>query len=260
LNIFVMVDMEGISGICRKSQVSKEGEHYQTGRHYLTADVNACVAGCFKGGAKKVVVRDCHGGGYHFIWEKLDDRAEYLQGNTFLERIPDIESFDGLILLGYHAMAGTPQAILEHTMSSKSWQNFWMNGKKCGEIAIDAGIAGDHGVPTIMVSGDDKACKEARAFIKGIITAQVKKGLDVEGGILLSKTQAHKIIQANTAKAVKMCKEISPYKVPSPVTMRLELVSRGTVPATRKHVKVIDGRTYEVVGSNVENALNLLRH
>jgi D-aminopeptidase len=51
-----------------------------------------------------------------------------------------------------------------------------MNGKKCGEVAIDAGIAGDHGVPTIMVSGDDKVCKEARKFIKGVQTVQVKKG------------------------------------------------------------------------------------
>jgi len=254
----VMADMEGISGICRSSQVKQEGEHYQIGRRYLTFDVNACVDGCFAGGAKKVVVRDAHGGGYHFIWEELDPRAEYIQGASPIERMPDIESFDGLILLGYHAMAGTPRAILEHTMSSKSWQNFWMNGKKCGEVAIDAGIAGDHDVPTIMVSGDDKVCKEARKFIKGVQTVQVKKGLDVEGGILLPKEQAHKLIRESAAKAVKICKKIKPYKVKSPVTMRLELVSRGRIPVARKHVKVIDGHTYEVVGPDVEETLCLL--
>ena len=258
MNIFVMVDMEGISGIFCSSQVLPEGAHYQTGRRYLTLDVNACVDGCFAGGASRVVVRDAHGGGCHFIWEELDGRAEYVRGVSSIERMPDIESFDGLILLGYHAMAGTPRAILEHTMSSKSWQNFWMNGKKCGEVAIDAGIAGDHGVPTIMVSGDDKACKEAAQLIKGLVTAQVKKGLDVEGGILLSKEQAHKLIQARAAQAVKLCKKIKPYKVKSPVTMRLELVSRGRIPVARKHVKVIDGHTYEVTGPNVEETFHLL--
>ena len=101
MNVFVMVDMEGISGICRRSQVTQEGEHYQAGRRYLTLDVNACVDGCFAGGAKKVVVRDAHSCGYHFIWEELDSRAEYIQGATLMERIPEIESFDGLILLGY---------------------------------------------------------------------------------------------------------------------------------------------------------------
>lgn len=258
MNIFVMVDMEGISGICRSSQVKAEGEHYPIGRRYLTLDVNACVDGCFAGGAKRVLVRDAHGSGYHFIWEELDPRAEYIQGASPLQRMPDIESFDGLILLGYHAMAGTPQAILEHTMSSKSWQNFWMNGKKCGEVAIDAGIAGDHDVPTIMVSGDDKVCKEASHFIKGVVTVQVKKGLDVEGGILRSQEEAHTLIREGAAKAVKRCKTITPYKVSAPVAMRLERVSRGRIPMARKHVKVIDGHTYEVVGQNVEEALRLL--
>ena len=258
MNIFIMVDMEGISGICRSSQVKLDGKHYQEGRRYLTFEVNACVSGCFEGGAKKVVVQDSHCSGYNFIWDELDHRAEYIQGYSPIERMPDIGSFDGLILLGYHAMAGTPQAILEHTMSSVGWQNFWMNGKKCGEVAIDAGIAGDHGVPTVMVSGDDKVCKEARKFIKGVLTVQVKKGLSNEGGILLSKEHAHKLIRENAAKAVSFCKRTKPYKVKSPVTMRLELVSRGNIPVTRKYVKVIDGRTYEVVGPNVEETLHLL--
>ena len=63
MKIFVMVDMEGISGICRSSQVMSDGAHYQIGRRYMTWDVNACVDGCLKGGAKRVVVRDAHAAG-----------------------------------------------------------------------------------------------------------------------------------------------------------------------------------------------------
>ncbi len=258
MKIFVMVDMEGISGICRSSQVTASGEHYQAARKYLTWDVNACVEGCFMGGAATVVVRDAHGGGYHFIWEELDPRAEYIQGASPKERMPNIAKFDGLILLGYHAMAGTPEAILEHTMSSKGWQNFWMNNRRCGELAIDAGIAGDHKVPTIMVSGDDKVCREARAFIKGVVTVQVKKGLDVQGGILLPRKEALRRIREGAKQAVQSCDKIKPFKVKKPVKMRLELVSRGTVPRARAGRKVIDGRTYEVTASSVEEALQAL--
>jgi len=231
-----MADMEGISGICRSSQVMPDGVDYQSARRYLTYDVNACIDGCFAGGAKKVVVRDAHSFGFHFIWDELDDRAEYIQGASPLERMPDIQRFDGLILLGYHAMAGTPQAILEHTMNSKLWQNFTLNGKKCG---------------------DDKVCEETHRFLKNTLTVQVKKSFDIEGGILLSKKYAHKLIRETAAKAVSLCKKIKPYKVKSPVSMRVELVSRGTLPVG-KNVKIIDGRTYEVVGSNVEEALRLL--
>jgi len=258
MNIFVMADMEGISGICRSSQVKPDNVDYQLARRYLTYDVNACIDGCFAGGAKKVVVRDAHSYGFHFIWDELDDRAEYIQGASPLERMPNIQCFDGLILLGYHAMAGTSQAILEHTMNSKLWQNFTMNGEKCGEIAIDAGIAGDHDVPTIMVSGDDKLCAETRCFLKNTLTARVKKGFDVEGGQLLSKKRAHKLIHETAAEAVSLCKKIKPYKVKSPVTMRVEVVSRGTLPVGNKNVKIIDGRTYEVIGPNVEETLRLL--
>ncbi|RLD08378.1 MAG: peptidase M55 [Chlamydiae bacterium] len=258
MNVFIMADMEGISGICRSSQVKPDGVDYQSARRYLTYDVNACIDGCFAGGAKKVVVRDAHSFGFHFIWDELDARAEYIQGASPLERIPDIQNYDGLILLGYHAMAGTPQAILEHTMNSKAWQNFTMNGRKCGEIAIDAGIAGDYNVPIIMVSGDDKLCKEVRRFLKGTLTAQVKKGFDVEGGKLLSKNCAHDLIRETARKAVASCKKIKPYKVKSPVTMRVEVVSRIKLPFGNKNVKIIDGRTYEVSGSNVEETLKLL--
>ena len=209
MKIFVMVDMEGISGICQRSQVSKGESAYA--QRYMTWDVNACVRGCLAGGATLVTVRDAHAGGFNFIWEELDPRAEYIQGRSGKQRMPGIENYDGLILLGYHAMAGTPEAILEHTMSSAAWQNCWLNGKLVGEVGIDAGIASDHHIPTIMVSGGDKVCAEARMLIKGIVTAQVKKGLSVEGGKLLPKEAAHELIEKRSAEAVRKCKTIKPF-------------------------------------------------
>ncbi len=258
MNVFVMVDMEGISGICKSVQVVGEGEPYQQGRKYLVQDVNACVEGCIAGGARKIVVRDAHWQGFNFIFQDLHPGAEYVQGSTARERIPSIDDFDGLILLGYHAMAGTPEAVLEHTMSSAGWQNCYMNGVKCGELAIDAGIAGDHGVRMLLVSGDDKVCKEAKKFFKDVITVQVKQGLDVEGAQLLPLQVAHERIRKGCEQACREYKRFKPYKVKKPVTMRLELVSRGRVPGHRPDVKVIDGRTYEVKARTVEQALRML--
>lgn len=258
MKVFVMVDMEGISGICQKSQVLTTGNHYQQGRRFLTWDVNACVEGCFDGGADSVTVRDAHGGGFHFIWDELDPRARYIQGMLPEKRMPDIERYDCLILLGYHAMAGTPRAVLEHTMSSLHWQNFWLDGKKAGEVAIDAAVAGDKGVPVAMVSGDDKVCAEAAALLRGVMTVEVKKGFDVEGAMLLSAEAAHRLIREGTAKAVDQYSAVKPYKINPPVEMRLELVSRGRVPYKSKDATIIDGRTYSVSSDSVEEALALL--
>ncbi len=258
MKVFVMVDMEGISGVVRRGHVSEGDPLYQQGRKYMTWDINACVEGCFAGGADEVVVYDSHGAaGPNVVWEDLDERAEYFIGETGRERMPGSEGSDALILLGYHAMAGTPEAILEHTMSSLHWQNFWLNGRKTGEIGVDAAIAGEHGVPTIMVSGDDKACAEGAEFIPGVVTACVKVGLAVEGGRLLSRASAHKLLTERATEAMGKADQIAPVKVEPPITARLERVSRGRLPVRgeKPYVTIIDGRTYEVTAESVEQAI-----
>lgn len=261
MNIYIMVDMEGISGITNPEQVSTmDGKYYSEGRRYMTWDVNACVEGCKAAGVDKIIVRDAHSGGKNLIWEELSPNAEYIVGNTRDKRMPGIEECDGVILLGYHAMAGTPGAVLEHTMSSKSWQNFWINGMLAGELAIDAGIAGDYNKPVIMVSGDDKVCEEAKRLIPDVVTAEVKKGINLTGARMLSKESAHKLIFEKTKEAVGKLVSIKPYKVEAPIVMRLELVERGKVPSTlgRPHIKVIDGRTFETGGNTFEETFNRL--
>jgi len=261
VRVLVVVDMEGISGVVRRGHVTLGDPLYAQGRRFMTWDANACVEGCISGGAVQVVVRDSHGsGGENFIWEELDSRAEYLLGEDGVERMAGIDGFDAVILLGYHAMAGTPEAILEHTMSSAAWQNFWLNGRKTGEIGVDAAIAGEHGVPVIMVSGDDKACAEAEEFVPGVVTACVKVGLAVEGGRLLSAAAAHELIARRAAEAVRKVGEIKPVRIKPPITARLERVSRGRLPVRgeKPYVKIIDGRTYEVTADSVEQAINRL--
>jgi len=257
MKVFVMVDMEGISGIVNSSQIMPDRVDYEEGRRYLTADVNACVKGCIEGGVTEIVVLDSHFEGSNFIWGDWSENAQYINGGTGHARMPGIGGFDGLILLGYHAKAGSAEAVLEHTMSSKSWQNFWVNGELFGEIGIDAAYAGHCGVPAIMVSGDDKACAEAREIIPGVVTAEVKKGLSLFGARLLSPDKAHELITIKSREAVQSIKKIKPFKVSLPVTMRLELVERNGVPNNngKPWMKIIDNRTYEVTSDDYADAL-----
>ncbi|NLD88592.1 MAG: M55 family metallopeptidase, partial [Clostridiales bacterium] len=143
MNILIMTDLEGISGIYDREQVTPSGYRFHEAREYMTADINVCVEACKEAGADKVYVRDCHGGSYTVIWEKLSPLADWcILGNTSTDRFAGLEDCDGVILLGYHAMAGTKGAFLEHSMSSASIQNYWINGNLAGETAIDAGIVG----------------------------------------------------------------------------------------------------------------------
>ncbi|MCA1808318.1 MAG: M55 family metallopeptidase [Lentisphaerae bacterium] len=226
-------------------------------RKYYTADLNACIRGCFNAGAEAVLARDGHGSGNHVIWDELDPRAELFQGRneTGHLRFPRITECDALILLGYHAMAGTRGALLEHTYSSAKIQNMWLNGRPVGEIGLDAAVAAEYGVPTILVTGDDHVCLEARAWIPGVMTCEVKKSLGNQGAFLLSQPAAHRLIESSTAAAIRRIGDIKPVQVQKPVTVRTEVVERGQIPRDGADgFRVLDGRTYERTADTVLKA------
>jgi len=258
MKVFIFADLEGISGVYAKEQVLSNGSRLSEGRDYLTADVNACAEGCKMAGAEKVVVRDGHGISCSLRWDKLSpDVDEAICGPCGNDRFVGIEEYDAVILLGYHAMAGTLGGVLEHSMSSSSVQNYWVNGNKTGELGIDAGIAGEHGVPVIMVSGDDKVCAEAKELLPWAKTAQVKKGLTTYGASLLTPEKAHALIRDTAFQAVKDIKNMKTLVYPSPIVFRVENVERIPLPnvRTKPYIRIIDGRTYEFEAPTMEDAL-----
>ncbi|HEY3418853.1 MAG TPA: M55 family metallopeptidase [Armatimonadota bacterium] len=257
MKIYIFADMEGISGISNSDFVTTGSALYPTGRRYYTADINACVRGCFDAGAQSVLVRDGHGSGCNVLWDELDSRVELVQGAGQQRRLPGLEECDALILLGYHAMAGTAGALLEHSYSSATVQNIWLNGRLVGEIGIDAHIAGEQGVPVVMVSGDDKACAEASAWLPNAITCTVKTGLSCQCARLLPMGQAHRLLEEKTAEALANLTTIPPLAIAPPVTLRIEMKERIPIPHehARPGIRVIDGRTYEATADTVEAAL-----
>lgn len=260
MNIYIMVDIEGISGIYAREQVIPGESRFAEGRRYMTDDINVCVKACKEAGADKIYVRDCHGGSYTVLWDELTPDADYyICGRTDTQRMEALDDCDALILLGYHAMAGTRAGVLEHSMSSTSVQNYWINGQLAGEVAIDAGIAGEHGIPVIMVSGDDKVCAEAKKLLPWIQTAEVKRGVTSFGAMLLPREKAHKAIYDATLRAVREAADAKAFTFASPVTFRAELTERSQPPMTlgKPYMTRVDGRTYEVTAPTLEEAFFL---
>lgn len=256
MNIMIFCDMEGIGGVFRKSQVTLNESGYQEARSYMTQEINTCVNACFDSGVRNVVVRDVHAGCNNIIWEAIDKRIEYMiAGNPGKKRFEGIEKFDGLILLGYHAMAGTSRAILAHT-ASLTWQNCLLNGKKIGEFALDAIRAGKYNIPVIMTSGDDKLCTEAKSFIRNVVTVKVKDGLSWESGKLLPLERVNKKIYNGTVMALRKHSNIKPFKVQGNVTLRVEFIMEVPLALMRKDINFIDGKTCEATGPDVENLIN----
>ena len=260
MNVYIMADLEGISGIYCPDQVIQGQKRFDEGRKYLTREINICAEACKEAGVEKVYVRDGHGGSYTLLWDQLSPAVDLaVCGITGDERYIGLEDCDAVILLGYHAMAGTQRAILEHTMSSARVQNYWLNGVRIGETALDAAILAEYNKPVIMVSGDDALCREAKEFLPWVTAVEVKKSVACFGTALLPPTLAQERIREGVKQAVDAYKEgkYDHYRVTAPVTLRAEVTERQQLPnqLAKPYMRIIDGRTYEVSGDTVQEAL-----
>ena len=202
-------------------------------------------------------MRDAHSAGKNLIWDKISDDVDYVISGIIKENRFSgvISECDVVILLGYHAMAGTYQAVLDHTMN-REIQNAWINGKKCGEMGVDSAVLSDMGIPIIMVSGDDKTCLEAQDLIPGVVTAEVKQGTDCHGAILLTPKKAKKIVCDKTIEAISKIGEIKPVVYDKPIEVKIELTAANQIPHTtsKPYMKIIDARTVSVESDNAEEA------
>ena len=144
LKVFISVDMEGVSGVVHWEDVSRNGKDYDLFRKIMTQETNAAVEGAVAAGAVEILVRDAHGSARNILPDLLDKRARLLRdwSGGFKGMVEGIdETFSAVIFIGYHAKAGTPNAILDHTMSSKNITNISINGISLPEAGINALIA-----------------------------------------------------------------------------------------------------------------------
>ncbi|MEJ2199938.1 MAG: M55 family metallopeptidase, partial [Desulfuromonadaceae bacterium] len=102
-------------------------------REQATRETDAAARALFDCGAKKVVVWDNHGFGANLVFDQLDRRCEVLLGTGFDRRFPFLdETYTGVLMIGYHAMEGTPGAVLAHTYSPGAYRAIRVNGQTVG--------------------------------------------------------------------------------------------------------------------------------
>ncbi len=151
-------------------------------------------------------------------------------------------------------MAGTLNGFLGHTQSSTSWFNFYVNGRKFGEIGQAGAYAGAFGVLVIMTTGDGVACEEARSFFGNIELVSVKEGLGRNRAKCTSPKLAHKMIHDAAMRAIQRIETgvFKPFILKPPIEMKLELCRSDYADeyATRPGVERLDARTVRKVIKN----------
>jgi D-amino peptidase len=121
----------------------------------------------------------------------------------------------------------------------------WLNGEKIGEIGMEFALAGYFGVPVVLVTGDEAACREAKTYVPEVEVAAVKQGITRGSAICLHPEKARALIREKTELALRRVKEIPPYRVQPPFELRTRYVptSLAFTASQRPGVELVDART-----------------
>src|SRR6266536_1905729 len=244
--------MEGISGIVNTFQTNTGESLYEEGRKLYTQEINAAVRGAKSGGATEIVVMDCHGAGkgHNFnslIAEDIDPDCEFVVQEEWTEFTGFLESgCDAALFVGMHAMAGTGDGVLNHTVSGVDWQNLCFNGTLVGETGINAALCGTWGCPVLLVTGDGAAGREAKALLgDDLTTVEVKQGLGVKTARMLAPKRARELVEEGAKRSLSDLKAVSPYDPGKPCEINVEY--KGTAPPQKLRfqsgVEIVDDRT-----------------
>ena len=251
MRVFVVSDMEGVAGIVKWQQVTGGHAMYEEGRRLYTGEINAAVRGAKAAGATEIVVMDHHGAGKGWsfnslIPELLDPACEFVVQEEWTEYTAFLEEgCDATLLVGMHARAGTPDGVMNHTVSGQRWQNLRFNGVLVGETGINAALCGTWGCPVLLVTGDRATCAEARELLgDGLTTVAVKEGLGRYSARQIPPLRARELIEEGARKALGDLRAVEPYDPGKPCEIEVDLTTTDAADEYRRKpgVEVVDPR------------------
>ena len=208
-------------GAVTGEQLGPGGFEYNRFREFMTGEVNAAIKAARAAGATEILVTDSHGNGQNLLIEKLPKDVKLIRSwPRPLGMMEGIDSsFDGVIFTGYHSSTDNMEGVRAHTFSSARLTSVKVNGKVMSEGSWNAAVAGEFGVPVIMIAGDDAAVNEVKALIGNAEGAIVKESISFHSAKSLHPDAAYDLIAEKTSYAVKNIKKYKPYKIKGPLTV-----------------------------------------
>jgi D-amino peptidase len=258
LNVFVSVDIEGISGVVHGDFMMPQRSDYLLGRRLMTQDANAAIQGLVEGGAEFILVNDGHGPMRNILIEDLHPAAHLVSGSGDAKDYcqlegADIVKFDAAVCIGYHAMAGTVRAIHPHTIAGGVVGELRLNGRPHGELGLNAAILGSLGIPTIMVSGDQALAEEAGDFLPDMVEkVEVKRATGRNAAICRPLASAREDITNAARRAVEHLGSMGTYCPEPPWNLDVSFVTLAQWERAKRTqgATALDPTTIRIQGEN----------
>ena len=213
----VRCDIEGVSGVVSYEQAEPGKPEFALGQRLFMSDLLALMEGLNKGGADEIVVYDEHYYGRNIDIDQLPENVTVICGKPpyRTDWAGGLDaSFAGLILLGLHSKRNSGELL--HHSYEPDIDDLILNGVSVGEIGMEAAIAGDWGVPLVLITADSAGVKEAESLVPGVVGVSVKKSLSPESGACLSARRSAHLIRDAAEQIVGTPPPVEPYRVTDP--------------------------------------------
>jgi D-amino peptidase len=175
-----------------------------------------------------VLVVDTHAAGTNLAPEHLEG-CRLVQDPSILARIETAfdEGVDALVLLGFHAAAGTRDGFVPHSFAVQT--RSWLSGHLAGEPAFYALLAGERGVPTVMITGDRQTIEQLRPFAPDAHAVETKRSLSPWKAESFDPPATRAEIRSTAARAYRNRAVIAPSVLADPIDLIVE--TQTEVPA-----------------------------
>jgi D-amino peptidase len=234
MRLYLSVDMEGVAGVAHPAQTyfDREGvtdrTDYDRSRGLMAAEANAAIVAAYEAGAAAVVVNDSHWQMRNLRAEDVDPRARLIIGDKPFSMTQGIgaegdgSGFEAAAFIGYHAGAGHPSGVIGHTYASVVMEAR-VNGVPHNESGLNALRLGHHGVPVILVSGDDALAGEIEGLLPWAERVVVKHAQAALVADMLSPDAARAEIAEAMRRALGRLSEMPPYRLAGDLRLEVDL-------------------------------------
>ena len=222
VKVYISVDIEGIAGISHWDEALDDGQFYPEFRKLMTDEALAAVEGARAAGASQITLRDAHESGRNIEIGRISDDVTLIRGWSghpykMLQELDD--SYDAVVMVGWHGPATDSGNPLSHTMTGR-YAQITLNGALMSEYLIHAHLAATLGVPVVFLAGDQSICQQARQVNPAMQVVETKHGI---GASITSLTPQAACRQISQGVAKALGSDLATHTLPQAKSYTLEI-------------------------------------